>query len=170
MQSTKKAPQRKEDGAVVAADDGATIAPPAGVNTTQLVRQPVHSLGLMIERSDYALLTFECSFFFSLLTPMLFSNSLLCPVLCFSFPPPFNTLHVHSAFFRSHPEFSHLPRQTARNLRLCFAWLAFSGGGRGRPSGERGQQREQGKRKKKKCFLKSTEACLLLGESDAGRV
>lgn len=39
MQSTKKAPQRKEDGAAVAGDDGATIAPPAGVNMTQLVRR-----------------------------------------------------------------------------------------------------------------------------------
>lgn len=40
MQSTKKGPQRREEGATVAGDDGATIAQPAGLNMTQLVRRP----------------------------------------------------------------------------------------------------------------------------------
>lgn len=40
MQSTKKAPQRREEGATVAGDDGVTIAQPAGLNMTQLVSCP----------------------------------------------------------------------------------------------------------------------------------
>lgn len=38
MQSTKKAPFRKEEGTMVAGDDGASIAQPGGLTTTQPVR------------------------------------------------------------------------------------------------------------------------------------
>lgn len=147
MQSTKKAPQRKEDGAAVAGDDGATIAPPAGVNMTQLVRH--------LYVNDKVQRICSCPV-------VLFSNSLLCSALSSpvfsipSFPSTFNTPGANSSFSPPrlfvHPEFFQSPAPNTacnthtRALRLCFAWLTLSGGGRGRPSGERGQQREQGKK------------------------
>lgn len=48
MQSTKKAPLRKEDGTTAAGDDAATIAQPAGPNVTQPVRHNSIKMSLLL--------------------------------------------------------------------------------------------------------------------------
>lgn len=79
MQSTKKAPLRKEDGTATAGDDAATIAQSAaGPNTTQLVRYTVTQTSVFfLDFLSYCVLA---------LTLLLFSNlsTALCPpAICF---------------------------------------------------------------------------------------
>ena len=149
MQSTKKAPLRKEDGTLAAGDDAATIAQSAaGPNTTQPVRCTPSVCGgelVFIWISCLLLyLPWRCCSFLTIYCSL--SSSHLFPLF------PHTTPHT-LLLFSSHlilkiwicPATSLL-----RTVTLNFACVAGLLKGRGRwgPSDKRGQQREQGKKKK----------------------
>ena len=149
MQSTKKAPLRKEDGTLAAGDDAATIAQSAaGPNTTQPVRCTPSVCGgelVFIWISCLLLyLPWRCCSFLTIYCSL--SSSHLFPLF------PHTTPHT-LLLFSSHlilkiwicPATSLL-----RTVTLNFACVAGLLKGRGRwgPSDKRGQQREQGKKKR----------------------
>lgn len=148
MQSTKKAPLRKEDGTVAAGDDAATIAQSAaGPNTTQPVRYTPSVCGSeLVFFLDFLSLTVPAP------TLLLFSNYLLLSVLLpfVSFVPSHHP--TYTAFILSHLILKMWICPTTSLLRtvsLNFACVAGLLKGRGRwgPSDKRGQQREQGKKR-----------------------
>ena len=96
MQSTKKAPLRKEDGTTAAGDDVATIAQSAGPNATQ----PVSYESIKVLQILYCKLLLYYSFGVSMAflpITVLLALTLLCLTL-FSYPPPITSCLILSYF------------------------------------------------------------------------
>lgn len=121
MQSTKKAPLRKEDGTMAATDDGATIAQSAGPNMTQVVRSTLWRDIYCGSHRRVPLSTWPLSLYMPL-TFLCFSNSTLgFPLFLLCLLPP-NTSHCDLILF--HPNFNCQITASQTLLLLCVhGWL-----------------------------------------------